>query len=607
MADELSPQNRIRIEVDRGLCIGSGDCVDTAPEVFELDEEDKARVIDPDGEPYDVVLEAAGELPGHRDLRLRRERRPLPLSPAASASSATAARGHPGQRADCARRRRPALPGAGNANSSAASTSWGFGSRSRGTPGSGCGMANSSAARMSCGSSVPDGSGGESVMHRTLPFGAVDQAHAHRSRGRRLPAPRRAPAGAHGRAEHRPDGAGRLLSELPLALVPRGRRGARPRAERTPRRARSSTECPTRSGRRATRQSSAAERRGAGAGRRAGAWRPAGGLPRRSPTGPTPSPCSTRRRSPPRRPESRDRRSRPQVVQLEGAGRAARGQGRPAGRRAQPRAPRPTPRCSAELRRGARRARRLQAAPVHHRLPPDRPPGPGPARRHRGGARRTRPDVVKRVILAGNEIAKFPYKWGGGHGAWRDTGYDCSGSVSFALAAAGMLDRPLTSGAFLDWGTPGPGEWITIYTNPGHIFMVVAGLRFDTSGQGRAGTRWQDGAAQHRRLLRSPLPGALGRLGSSPGTSGSSRTLALAQQPQHHPAADQLGHHQALEVLHAARRRRRPPRGSGPRGAGRRARPGCRARPRRPRRTSSAAASSRARGGSGRGPPAMPR
>ena len=63
MADELSPHNRIRIEVDRALCIGSGDCVDTAPGVFELDEEDKARVIDPDGEPYDVVLEAAGNCP----------------------------------------------------------------------------------------------------------------------------------------------------------------------------------------------------------------------------------------------------------------------------------------------------------------------------------------------------------------------------------------------------------------------------------------------------------------------------------------------------------------------------------------------------------------
>jgi cell wall-associated NlpC family hydrolase len=102
------------------------------------------------------------------------------------------------------------------------------------------------------------------------------------------------------------------------------------------------------------------------------------------------------------------------------------------------------------------------------------------------------PDVVKRVILAANEIAKFPYKWGGGHGAWRDNGYDCSGSVSFALAGAGLLGRPLTSGLFMNYGVPGRGRWITIYANSGHIFMVVAGLRFDTSGQGRAGTRWQE-------------------------------------------------------------------------------------------------------------------
>ena len=101
------------------------------------------------------------------------------------------------------------------------------------------------------------------------------------------------------------------------------------------------------------------------------------------------------------------------------------------------------------------------------------------------------PEVVKRVILAANAIAKFPYKWGGGHGAWRDNGYDCSGSVSFALAAAGLLDRPLTSGLFTRYGDEGPGDWITIYANGGHVFMVVAGLRFDTSGRGRAGTRWQ--------------------------------------------------------------------------------------------------------------------
>jgi cell wall-associated NlpC family hydrolase len=106
-------------------------------------------------------------------------------------------------------------------------------------------------------------------------------------------------------------------------------------------------------------------------------------------------------------------------------------------------------------------------------------------------APRDAPRAVKRVILAGNEIAKFPYKWGGGHGAWRDNGYDCSGSVSFALAGAGFLDRPLTSGLFESWGDAGPGRWITIYASAGHVWMIVAGLRFDTSGQGRAGTRWQ--------------------------------------------------------------------------------------------------------------------
>jgi len=102
------------------------------------------------------------------------------------------------------------------------------------------------------------------------------------------------------------------------------------------------------------------------------------------------------------------------------------------------------------------------------------------------------PDVVKRVIQAANAISKLPYKWGGGHGAWRDSGYDCSGSVSFALAGAGLLKSPLTSGAFATWGVEGVGDWITIYANGGHMYMFVAGLRFDTSGRGRDGTRWQD-------------------------------------------------------------------------------------------------------------------
>ena len=101
------------------------------------------------------------------------------------------------------------------------------------------------------------------------------------------------------------------------------------------------------------------------------------------------------------------------------------------------------------------------------------------------------PETVQEVIHAGNLISNSPYVWGGGHGRWLDSGYDCSGSVSFALFAGGLLSSPLTSGAFMSWGAPGPGRWITIYTNPGHVYMVVAGLRFDTSGRTRLGSRWQ--------------------------------------------------------------------------------------------------------------------
>ncbi len=100
------------------------------------------------------------------------------------------------------------------------------------------------------------------------------------------------------------------------------------------------------------------------------------------------------------------------------------------------------------------------------------------------------PESGKRVFQAGNAIANSPYKWGGGHGAWRDDGYDCSGSVSFALAGAGLIDAPRTSGGFMTYGAPGPGKWITIHADPGHMYMVVAGLRFDTSGA-NGGTRWQ--------------------------------------------------------------------------------------------------------------------
>ena len=117
------------------------------------------------------------------------------------------------------------------------------------------------------------------------------------------------------------------------------------------------------------------------------------------------------------------------------------------------------------------------------------------------------PQPVQEVIQAANAIAKMPYKWGGGHGAWRDNGYDCSGSVSFALAGAGLLDAPMTSGGFMNYGGEGPGEWITIYAGPGHMYMVVAGLRFDTSGAKGAGTRWQPASRGMRGLRVRHIPG----------------------------------------------------------------------------------------------------
>ena len=102
------------------------------------------------------------------------------------------------------------------------------------------------------------------------------------------------------------------------------------------------------------------------------------------------------------------------------------------------------------------------------------------------------PEEVKQIIEAGNAIARTPYKWGGGHGKWQDTGYDCSGSVSFALASAGLLDGPLASGPLMSWGKPGPGKWVTIYANAGHVYLVVAGIRFDTSAAKVTGSRWEN-------------------------------------------------------------------------------------------------------------------
>jgi cell wall-associated NlpC family hydrolase len=90
------------------------------------------------------------------------------------------------------------------------------------------------------------------------------------------------------------------------------------------------------------------------------------------------------------------------------------------------------------------------------------------------------PEQVKQIIEAGNRIIDKPYKYGGGHGKWEDSGYDCSGSMSYALHGAGLVDQALTSGDFSSWGEAGKGTWVTTYGSGGHSYMVVAGIRFDT-------------------------------------------------------------------------------------------------------------------------------
>jgi len=100
------------------------------------------------------------------------------------------------------------------------------------------------------------------------------------------------------------------------------------------------------------------------------------------------------------------------------------------------------------------------------------------------------PQAVKDVIAAANSIATTPYIWGGGHGSFESSGYDCSGAVSYALHGGGFLESPLDSTGLSTWGEPGPGHWITVYANAGHAWMVVAGIAFDTSGG--AGPRWHD-------------------------------------------------------------------------------------------------------------------
>lgn len=101
------------------------------------------------------------------------------------------------------------------------------------------------------------------------------------------------------------------------------------------------------------------------------------------------------------------------------------------------------------------------------------------------------PYAVERAISAANAIVGRPYVWGGGHASWNDRGYDCSGAVSYALGGAGLLGAPVNSSALMDWGEPGRGKWITVYSNPGHTYAVIAGLRWDTVGEQRGtGPKW---------------------------------------------------------------------------------------------------------------------
>jgi cell wall-associated NlpC family hydrolase len=116
------------------------------------------------------------------------------------------------------------------------------------------------------------------------------------------------------------------------------------------------------------------------------------------------------------------------------------------------------------------------------------------------------PLAVQQAIWAANTLRKKPYIYGGGHQSFKSRGYDCSGTVSFALHAARLLATPLDSSDFMHWGRHGRGQWITIYTNPGHAWAVIAGLRLDTAGPGESGPRWRtEPGSTHGFSVRHPV------------------------------------------------------------------------------------------------------
>jgi cell wall-associated NlpC family hydrolase len=118
------------------------------------------------------------------------------------------------------------------------------------------------------------------------------------------------------------------------------------------------------------------------------------------------------------------------------------------------------------------------------------------------------PDRIRGAISAANMIVGRPYVWGGGHTTFNASGYDCSGAVSFALGGAGFIQAPLNSGQLKTWGVPGPGQWLTIYSNRSHVYAVIAGLRWDTVGDARgSGPRWHPLDAYPQGFAARHVPG----------------------------------------------------------------------------------------------------
>jgi cell wall-associated NlpC family hydrolase len=158
-----------------------------------------------------------------------------------------------------------------------------------------------------------------------------------------------------------------------------------------------------------------------------------------------------------------------------------------------------------ERRQAIAAAAARRAATATDEAPPtDTPSAPSSGG---GGGPSNVSGTVARVVAAANQIASTPYVWGGGHGGSASGGYDCSGSVSYALAAGGLLSSPLDSTGFMSWGAPGPGAHITVYANAGHAFMIVDGRRFDTSALSGGGTRWTSAGRSTAGFVARHPPG----------------------------------------------------------------------------------------------------